>query len=131
MDTRNLIAIQDLEYEESLENDRKKEESKLKSIEDRLRIEENINVKREKLSVNRDGNIINLKFQLPTKNVTRIFTSKDTLQDLYDFIYIQDLGEDFKIYLNNPKRLLKNDNTTLDEDGIENMTKLYVYFDDL
>ena len=129
MDTQDIIAIQDLEYQESLENDIKKEQDRKKELEERKRIEDNIASKREKLSVNRGGNIINLKFQIPSGSVTRVFTSNDTMEDLYDFIYIQDIGENFQIFSNVPKKLLKNDKTTLNENNIANMTKLYVYLE--
>ena len=129
METRDLIVIQDLEYQESLENDIKKEEKRIKELEERKRVEESIASKREKLYINRGGEIINLKFQIPTGSITHVFTSKDTMEDLYDFIYIQDIGENFKIFSNAPKKILKNDKTTLIENGIVSMTKLYVYLE--
>ena len=129
MNNSDLIAIQDLEYEESLQADREKEEKKDLERKKREKIEENIMIKKEKLLVSREGEIINIKFQLPEKNITYFFTSNDLLSDLYDFIYIQDLGENFKIYTSHPKKLLNNDKSTLKENNISDRSKMYVYFD--
>ena len=129
MNSSELIAIQDLEYEESLQADRAKERKRKDEIERRKKIEENILAKKEKLLVSRDGEIINIKFQLPEKNITHIFTSNDLLSDLYDFIYIQDLGEKFEIYLSHPKKLLANNKSRLKENNILDKCKMYVYFD--
>ena len=135
MDFRDLIAIQDMEYEESLANDRKKEEIKERDERERKRrrkeIEENILLKKEKLLINRDGELINIKFQLPEKSITRIFTSNDSLSDLYDFIYIQDIHPNFEIYTSHPKRLLENNNSKLHENNINDRSKLYIYFNNL
>jgi len=129
MNNSDLIAIQDLEYEESLQADREKEEKKDLERKKREKIEENIMIKKEKLLVSREGEIINIKFQLPEKNITYFFTSNDLLSDLYDFIYIQDLGEKFKIYTSHPKKLLNNDKSTLKENNISDRSKMHVYFD--
>jgi hypothetical protein len=129
MNNSDLIAIQDLEYEESLQADREKEEKKDLERKKREKIEENIMIKKEKLLVSREGEIINIKFQLPEKNIIYFFTSNDLLSDLYDFIYIQDLGEKFKIYTSHPKKLLNNDKSTLKENNISDRSKMHVYFD--
>ena len=131
MNNSEIIALQNLEYEESLRNDRKKEENKLIEIEKREIIEENILLKKENLIFSKNGELVKIKFQLPDKNITRVFTSNDFLSNLYDFIYIQDLGENFKIFTSHPKKLVNNDNSTLQESNISDRSKLYVYFNDL
>lgn len=129
MKNSDLIALQNLEYEESLRVDRAKEEERKKEREREERKKENILIKKEKLIINRGGELINIKFQLFNKTITHIFTSNDLLSDLYDYIYIQDLGENFKIYLSHPKKLLANNESTLIENNISDRSKMYVYFD--
>jgi len=129
MKNSDLIALQNLEYEESLRVDRAKEEERKKEREREERKKENILIKKEKLIINRGGELINIKFQLFNKTITHIFTSNDLLSDLYDYIYIQDLGENFKIYLSHPKILLVNNESTLIENNISDRSKMYVYFD--
>lgn len=129
MNNSDLIALQDLEYEKSLRADRAKEEERKKEKEREGKKKENILIKKERLIVNRGGELINIKFQFFNKTITHIFTSNDLLSDLYDFIYIQDLGENFKIYLPYPKKLLANDKSTLIENNISDRSKMYVYFD--
>ena len=128
MDARDLIAIQNLEYEESLRKDQEKVELILRKREERKEIEKNILLKKENLLVSRGGELINIKFQFSSNSVPYIFGSKDKLSDLYDFVYTQDLGEDFEIFIGHPKRLLENNNTSIESNSIENRTKLFVYF---
>ncbi len=129
MNNSDLIALQNLEYEESLRVDRAKEEKRKKEKEREEKKKENILIKKEKLIINRGGELINIKFQLFDKTITHIFTFNDFLSDLYDFIYIQDLGENFKIYLSHPKILLANNESTLIANNISDRSKMYVYFD--
>ena len=140
METRDLIQIQNIEYQNSLEADRKKEKEKLeaqklkeeeelKEMEKRINIEENIKSKKKKLLKKKGGKEIKIRFQLPDKTIDKTFTENNTFIDLYDYIYTLDLGENFQIHSINPKNKLKKNNKTLEQNGILNRTKLYVYFD--
>ena len=128
MDSSELIAAQDLEFEESLRIDREKDELKVKEKENRERIQENILTKKESLLTSRGGDLISIKFQLPSKSVTYIFGSRDRILDLYNFIYTQDMGENFDLYIGYPKKLLINNNSSIESNNIKDRTKINVYF---
>jgi hypothetical protein len=129
MNNSELIAFQNIEYEESLLEDMMKDVKKLQIKEEREKIETNISLKKEELLVDKGGEKVNIKFQLPDKNITHLFTSLNLLSDLYDFIYTQDLGENFKLYMTHPKKLIENNKSTLEENNILNRSKLCVYYD--
>ena len=129
MDDKELIAIQDLEYEESLYQDKEKERIKQEKIKERKRIEDNINKKIENLSLSRGGDVITLRFRSKHGCFLRTFGSRDKLSDLYDYIYTLDIGEEFYITKSYPANIVKNDdNITLLESNIQNRMNLFIYY---
>lgn len=89
-ETRNLVKEQDLEYELSLAMDRKKEQDKLDIVCKAERFELEIAAAIEKIeNLRKVGEEYLIKFQGSNINVVKKFWGKNTLNDIYDFVFTE------------------------------------------
>lgn len=89
-ETRDLIKEQDLEYELSLAMDRKKEQDKLDIVCKAERFELEIAAVIEKIeNLRKVGEEYLIKFQGSNINVVKKFWGKNTLNDIYDFVFTE------------------------------------------
>ncbi|XP_071959337.1 FAS-associated factor 2-like [Antedon mediterranea] len=154
--TQTLRQQQDQAYEESLKADqekarkRKEEDDKKKmeeinaqklADEEERKIQERDELKRQKLEslpVEADANdadSIKVVFKMPNgMRLERCFLNSQSLQVVYDYIFVQDdVPNEFQIVTNYPRRVLQCQSTddvptvqTLSEAGLQKREMLYV-----
>lgn len=132
MNNHEIRELQDKEYNESLKIDKKKSLEKLemqyrvdkkKLAKDKLLME-----KKNRLKIQKSGQIIKLRFKLGQKTLTEEFTDECTLMDIHDFVFIQDIGEKFEINTYYQSTNIPYSDQKIIDFGIKDRTVLFVNF---